>query len=149
MNSFIECKHTNQVWRYRIIHSNDTQHWGTQCLNCGKWMPRKKSEIPPYEMNRAGEYDPSIGEPGTQQHSEYLMQLSEYYKSSEWDRKRRARLRLNQKLCNGFCEICLDKPATHIHHVTYARLYSEWLLDLAATCEECHISQHTHMQSEA
>lgn len=58
-----------------------------------------------------------------------------YLKSAEWQVKRA----LAMLSANGVCEMrgC-GKPATEVHHKTYARLGHEWLDDLMAVCRACH-----------
>jgi hypothetical protein len=38
----------------------------------------------------------------------------------------------------GVCERCTSNPMDHVHHLTYARKYSEELVDLQACCKQCH-----------
>ena len=162
-----ECPHTYGVWRYRL-HSNGTKHYGRQCLQCGQLILQKKASITA-NLAEIPEIDKEIQE----KHKKYLdglykhkvnvdnliyqieakinreTNLAEYYSSEAWATKRKYRLRLNQKLFNGLCEICFSAPATHIHHLTYERLHREYIFDLGAICESCHQDQHPHMVQKA
>lgn len=39
---------------------------------------------------------------------------------------------------DGMCERCLTRPIGSVHHMTYARKYSEKLADLQGLCSGCH-----------
>ena len=58
-----------------------------------------------------------------------------YYDSEHWEARRQSRLERD-----GFrCVLCVASAgALHVHHVTYARLFTERLSDLMTVCEECH-----------
>lgn len=156
------CEHRNNRPCYRV-HSNNSKHYGYQCVRCGAFRTIKKDDWRRIHIEeKCGPYEPSIADDWRQQQLVKYRESSEatrkenretvlaaYYDSSEWDRKRRARFRLNQVLFHGHCEICLDGTATHCHHVTYARFGREWLFDLACLCENCHADQHQHMQEQA
>lgn len=162
------CEHPNQRACYRIF-SNGVKHYGFQCVRCGHFIPAKKLEwLQKYDESQCGPYEPLIVEQWYKQQRENWIErarqnrieslnrakenretrMKAYYDSEEWDRKRRARMRLNQKLFNGRCEICLDALAEQCHHITYDRFGSEWLFDLACVCPDCHTAQHEHMQEE-
>jgi len=159
-----ECPHTHGVWRYRL-HSNGTKHYGRQCLQCGQLILVKKSLIT-VPLEDIPEIDKEIQvkhkklQDGLYKHKSNVdnliyqieakinreTNLAEYYSSESWATKRKYRLRLNQKLFNGLCEICFSAPATHVHHFTYDRLHREYIFDLGAICESCHKEQHPHMR---
>jgi Fe-S cluster assembly scaffold protein SufB len=44
--------------------------------------------------------------------------------------------------CGGICERCDSNRADCVHHLTYARKYSERLEDLAGWCNACHEFTH-------
>lgn len=57
-----------------------------------------------------------------------------YLQGPEWQAKRIQRLRLS-----GFrCEVCAVKNVTHVHHLTYDRIYHEAMDDLLPLCSEHH-----------
>jgi RNase P subunit RPR2 len=158
-----ECSHVWGVWRHRL-NSNGVKHYGRQCLNCGQLLVTKKILVPVpldelpeidkqiqerYQKDRGGIFkhkcniDSLIREIEAKINRE--VHLAAYYSSETWAIKRKYRLRLNEKLFNGLCEICFSAPASHIHHLTYERLHKEYIFDLAAICESCHCEQHPHM----
>ena len=42
----------------------------------------------------------------------------------------------------GICERCRDRPAAHVHHLTYVRYGNEAVGDLQALCLYCHGMEH-------
>jgi hypothetical protein len=48
----------------------------------------------------------------------------------------------------GLCEQCKEKPARHVHHLTYKRLGAEPLDDLLHLCLDCHQVRHPHRKIE-
>ena len=73
--------------------------------------------------------------------------LNEYYNSPEWQEKRIQRLRLNEKLFDGWCERCGKMRAMHVHHRSYASIDGfEHPFDLECLCEQCHKKLHPHME---
>jgi hypothetical protein len=61
-----------------------------------------------------------------------------YLCSREWGLKKEA----VRKRCGGICERCCVNAMDHVHHLTYARKYSELLEDLRALCKPCHDFTH-------
>lgn len=151
-----KCEHKNLIWVWRTISGNKI--YGTQCLMCGRWAAVKQDKIPLRDKASCGEYDDSVRQQydkkiceqrkiayEEQAETNRNTQLSEYYKSSHWQFIRDKRLSFNRDYFNGRCEICFTNRATHVHHITYARMGREWIFDLAAICEECHAEEHPHM----
>lgn len=74
----------------------------------------------------------------------------EYLNSKEWLEKRYLVFKragtlygfVNIFPMNPKCELCGKNEAVHCHHLTYARLYNEFLTDLVAVCEGCHNRCH-------
>lgn len=62
----------------------------------------------------------------------------DYLRSETW--KRRAAKILER--ANGTCEGCLSKPATEVHHLTYAHVRNEFAFELVALCHGCHHRLH-------
>lgn len=61
-----------------------------------------------------------------------------YFKSPAWhDREARVLGR-----DNDWCKACERRPATQVHHLTYARFGNEPLFDLVAVCRYCHRRLH-------
>lgn len=48
----------------------------------------------------------------------------------------------------GWCENCGTRPATEVHHKTYARLGRERPDDLAPLCAECHRAEHVRAHQD-
>lgn len=61
-----------------------------------------------------------------------------YLRSPDWSAKRLAVMRRAASRCEG----CLARPATQVHHLTYARVGREMLFDLVAVCDACHDQIH-------
>ena len=61
-----------------------------------------------------------------------------YLASPSWHERRKYVL----KRANGICEKCQKRPATEVHHLTYARVCNEWPTDLVALCKQCHAEIH-------
>lgn len=61
-----------------------------------------------------------------------------YLRSPAW-RKLRDRVRARS---GGVCERCGRRPMVHVHHITYKRIFKEWLADLLAVCRPCHRELH-------
>jgi hypothetical protein len=60
--------------------------------------------------------------------------MGRYHGSREWQiLRQRCRERAGDR-----CEYCRREPGTQLHHLTYLRLFREWLEDLLWICEECH-----------
>lgn len=61
-----------------------------------------------------------------------------YLRSKAWKKKRERRLAMS----DGMCEDCKVKPANHVHHLTYKRVFREWMKDLLPLCVDCHEKRH-------
>ncbi|HVI77923.1 MAG TPA: hypothetical protein VM715_07135 [Candidatus Acidoferrum sp.] len=61
-----------------------------------------------------------------------------YLASSGWQTKRAKIL----KRAGGICEGCLERKATQVHHVTYDHIFEEFMFELIAICDECHVRLH-------
>lgn len=62
----------------------------------------------------------------------------QYLQSDAWRDKRAAVM----DRANGLCEGCRQRPATQVHHLTYAHHGNELLWELVAVCRGCH--EHAH-----
>lgn len=60
-----------------------------------------------------------------------------YLRSAAWRNRRTAAFRR----AGGRCQRC-GKPAEHVHHKNYLRLFAEDSTDLEALCAECHAQEH-------
>jgi hypothetical protein len=64
----------------------------------------------------------------------YNSSYKRYLASREWALKKHA----VRKRSGGTCERCHKHKATEVHHITYAHLYDEPLVDLLDVCRGCH-----------
>jgi hypothetical protein len=151
------CECSGQIYVYRIF-TNGMKHWGKQCLNCGKWRSVKQCDVPLRERSILPLFDPDISlkfqdrkqkDYGSSVQSvkqeEYQSEQEKreaYYKTPAWKMKCMTRRNVNTKLFGGRCEICFENRGHICHHMTYERLYNEWIFDLACVCEECHTGLH-------
>lgn len=74
----------------------------------------------------------------------FWREYTDYLKSEAWAKRRAAVL----KRANGRCEGCLEKPATQVHHLSYAHVFHEFLFELVAICDECHDRIHLDDDNE-
>jgi 5-methylcytosine-specific restriction endonuclease McrA len=142
----VRCECTNRVKVVRYF-KNGTQHFGEQCTICGGFRHLKKSECNPNELIQ---YDESIAEKYSkacvefyrnkrqQGDTEWRKKYDEYMESVDWKRRRAIILNRDGHTCQG----CLQRPAVHVHHLTYARLGNELAFDLISICIECHDKVH-------
>ena len=61
-----------------------------------------------------------------------------YLQSDAWREKRAQALKRDGGLCQG----CLERPATQVHHLTYAHVGDELLFELISICDDCHERAH-------
>ncbi len=61
-----------------------------------------------------------------------------YLKTPQWRDRREKILRR----AGGWCEGCGTRPATEVHHLSYANVFDEFLFELAALCAACHRRVH-------
>jgi 5-methylcytosine-specific restriction endonuclease McrA len=65
---------------------------------------------------------------------EWCAKAAPYYASRAWA-ARRAKV---FKRDNYTCQACRDRPATEVHHLSYAHFGEEPLFELTSVCEACH-----------
>lgn len=136
---------SNQVWVARL-----------QCETCGHGVKNvHKATVPNFAA--LPEYDSALRQRWLDRaNSSYTEKLAayeaalakhnidwwawydRYLASPEWARKRAAALGRDRGLCCG----CGVKPATQVHHLTYARVGREMLFDLVSVCDVCHDIVH-------
>lgn len=62
----------------------------------------------------------------------------DYLRSDAWKRKRDLILKRD----GGTCQGCLSRPASEVHHLTYAHIREEFAFELVALCGPCHARFH-------
>lgn len=70
------------------------------------------------------------------QNREWWARYNVYLASPAW-RARRAKV---MRRAGGTCEACLERPATEVHHLSYAHVFNEPCYELRALCNPCHES---------
>ena len=125
-----------------------------QCVTCGHSTsgPTKQSvlveagvvisDLPPFDRELQDRWDAerrlSRGVERHDRNRRWWADYDRYLASPAW-RDRRARvMERDQYQCQG----CLEKTATEVHHLTYARAGNELLFDLIALCADCHGRAH-------
>ena len=68
-----------------------------------------------------------------------------YLDGPDWKEKREAVI----ARANGICEGCGKGKATEAHHLTYDDFGDEFLFQLVALCENCHVRWHARRAAEA
>ncbi len=148
------CEHARTELRCRVV-SNGARHYFEQCLLCGeKGKAVKKADIsdivrdilPPFdEQLLTTFYDAKWAD--WRERQELIRQnenaawwrwYTAYLDTPEWREKRQLVLRRD----GGRCQGCLQRPAFHVHHLTYDRAGDELLIDLVALCPSCHQKAH-------
>ncbi len=46
---------------------------------------------------------------------------------------------------NYECQHCGSKENLEVHHITYRRVFREWLSDLITLCKSCHMKEHARL----
>lgn len=67
------------------------------------------------------------------------MNYKTYIRSSEWEEKRKTKLKACDSKCE--CEGGCVREATQVHHLHYDTLGNENMEDLQALCSKCHMSK--------
>jgi hypothetical protein len=137
--------------------SNGTRLVAYQCLDCGQaashWL--KQASIP--NVTALPIWDASIAEriyaeqrrareeriflahgQAEAANDEWWAKYNAYLRTPAW----RARRSLVMQRAGGWCEGCRKQEATQVHHLTYAHVSDEFLWELVAICDDCHIRIH-------
>lgn len=153
----VGCPHASLIECVRTL-SNGSVAWGMQCKRCGCWSARKKSE---FKAEPTATYEPAIrdeyedaqrmawqGAVSQHQaenaqlrsdgHAAWLIEHDAYLATDEWKKKREAILERDGGICRG----CLRRPATQVHHLTYAHWKNELAFELISLCKLCHEKAH-------
>jgi 5-methylcytosine-specific restriction endonuclease McrA len=74
-----------------------------------------------------------------QERAEHTEWYHEYLKSDQW----REKAKLVHARAGGICEGCRKAKSTQVHHMDYRDVGAEFLWQLVAICEPCHIRYHS------
>jgi hypothetical protein len=125
-----------------------------QCFNCGDSDGRNFPQrtlptldgVPKYNKDSHDAYNKRISRiynewvekynqrSKKENHSAFISQADEYYKSREWYEKREKVLNRDHHICQA----CLENKATQVHHLSYEHFKNEPLFDLISVCGMCH-----------
>lgn len=155
-----DCKHEGQAVLTRRQNANGVWVAVKQCRVCGSNCGGVKKGpnfwgLPLWDDARAGQRQQAYEVVWRHQREQYDRDREE--ESADFWRRHAAALasehwrRLRDKVarrCGGVCEGCGDRPARHLHHLTYERLGSELLLDVAYVCVQCHELIHGRQLGE-
>ncbi len=75
----------------------------------------------------------------------YWERYDAYMRSPQW-RLVRAQVIERDK---GECRMCGARERLTVHHLTYARIFREWLDDLITLCFHCHEKRHRPISAPA
>lgn len=90
------------------------------------------------DENRSTQWQLEAGNRAATERDGFFELYTRYLKSPVWQGRRA--LVLNR--AQGTCEGCLRRPATMVHHLTYAHVGDELLFELRAICATCHEKCH-------
>jgi 5-methylcytosine-specific restriction endonuclease McrA len=155
------CQHPTTELRRRIIASGQVTYWH-QCQTCGRFLgnavrkPDDADRIPDADTTLEARYDAQRAAERheiEQRHvriqkrekAQWWRRYNEYLDSPAWQARRRAVMTRS----GGICEGCGSRPATQVHHLTYANVCNEFLWELRAVCDHCHERCHPESQETA
>jgi hypothetical protein len=145
----------------RRVLSHGVATYVVQCLGCGRQIRSVKKDGPEVrQLAEVQSFDDTLQqtwrdqqrrfyearhearayEQATKQ-SEWWQRYDAYMRTTAWRLKRQAVL----TRANNWCEGCAARPATDIHHTTYAHFENELLFELVAVCRPCHRILHPEM----
>jgi hypothetical protein len=160
------CDHPVHELRRRTDQTGRTfyQH---QCLNCGGRVGNFVATAAALADGRQPtEFDFDFYEPGQQEINQYYreraaawqrethalfaaqrlkerQEYEAYLQTDAWRAKRAEALIRDGGICQG----CFQRPATQVHHLTYAHLGDELLFELISVCNDCHARIHADKAS--
>jgi 5-methylcytosine-specific restriction endonuclease McrA len=130
------CTHEHVELRARTYTNGAVTHT-LQCLKCGaatRSIAKDKSIIPPpFDDGLRERWEQIYAEESAKKIHQRRVAYNQYLNSPEWAAKRTKRLAWDHYVCQG-----CGAPAEQVHHLTYARLGCELLLDLVSVCRNCH-----------
>jgi len=145
-----ECTCTRTEVRERTIRGGSVQHV-RQCLDCGEAVGgavKQTGPVPKFDEGmRARLVQGHITAREDKRAADKLAwsaAYAQYLESPEWANLRSRVLSRDGNLCQG----CLDKPATEVHHLSYANVGKEFAFELLSLCSACHTRFHEQGEKE-
>ena len=131
---------------------NGVKTYYRQCVTCGEPTSQAiaKLSIDPAELPSLPAFDDQLRdkfaesrrtqklEEAKSELIQHTQKYREYLLTPEWRAKRKLVLERDQYRCQG----CRAAPATQVHHLTYAHVFSELLFELVSVCGPCHDKCH-------
>lgn len=150
----LDCAHENTNYRRRV-RSNGALYIATQCADCGghgrgqaRAYPfsvlkeRDIQSLKAFDEDAFKAREDAVWTAQRIQHAqgaeERRAKRAAYYETPQW-RSIRARV---LRRAGGLCEGCGIAEPTQAHHLTYEHFGEEFLFELLALCEPCHIRVH-------
>jgi len=143
-----ECETTVIAFKTK---SNGVRVFVRQCLTCGKCSPEiKHATLSGTDKSLALPFNSELQEDWNRRRSDRFASLHAAVRdreSAEWWRKYNAYLESEKwaskrtrvlERDGHTCQACRKRPATQVHHLTYAHVFNEPLFDLTSVCEFCH-----------
>jgi hypothetical protein len=144
----------------RRLYGGGAVHFCQQCLECGRSIGtalKKTKELensPDWDVTAEQNYvdrREAARLDVIQKHVRiqrdrldgFKREYERYLKTEAWALRRGKVL----KRAAGICEGCLERTATQIHHKTYNHIQDEFMFELIAVCDECHLRLHAEKRS--
>lgn len=146
------CHGTNiEVVEYPI--ANNGKQYRHQCKDCGhldgqsiKHASIPFGIVPPLYDKEKLDFSIANYNAIKEDENRNFLTLNDYYKTEEWQIRRKHRLALNKLLFGGKCERCGKNEVYAVHHRSYRLLGGkEHAFDLECLCKECHALIHPHL----
>jgi len=144
------CLHPRGEVRWRV-NAGGARYYVRQCLDCGASTGNLIASAAalaggrkpqPFDLDaetRGREAaDRAYAERAATRRHAFWDWYTDYLQSDAWRAKRTQALKRDKGLCQG----CLDRPATQVHHLTYAHVGAELLFELISICDDCHERAH-------
>lgn len=148
------CRHPNVRVVTRVTADERIQI-RKQCLICGELRggavkrANVPADVPPEDKDLRARYQQARREEWEsieQKHirkqkaheADWWENYDRYLASPQWALVREKVL----KRANRICEGCLERPASEVHHLTYAHVENELIFELVALCKPCHARLH-------
>lgn len=143
--------------------SNKVQIYVLQCLECGRQLRAVSKQAPeilempnrlPFDEALRASWDELQREHYARQRQSredaqqrkdtaWWREYDAYLQTTAWRLKRQAVM----SRAHNWCEGCATRPATQVHHLSYAHVGHELLFELVAVCDACHHALHPEMTS--